>query len=91
MIHIVTESGFEADIDESIKNSMEMVDILAEIDDGSTMPAFGLSRLCTLVLGKEQKKKLYAHLREESGNVPVDKVEAALTEILDKLGGEVKN
>ncbi len=91
MHHIVLESGFEADIDESIKDNMELVDVLAEVEDGSTPAAFAMSRLCNIVLGKQQKKALYDHLREENGVVPTGKVEKALTEIFKKIGTDAKN
>lgn len=91
MYHIVLESGFEADIDESLKDNMELVDILAAMDDGSTPAAFAMSRLCNIVLGKQQKKALYDHLREENGVVPTGKVEKAIAEIFEKVGTDAKN
>ena len=91
MRHIKTKSGFEVDIDESVVDNMEFVDILTEIDDESTPAPFGLSRICSMVLGKKNKKALYEHLRDEHGNVPPDKVEAELMEIILGLGKEAKN
>ena len=91
MKHIKTASGFEADIDESAANNMEFVDVLAEMDAGTTPGAYGISRICNLILGKENKKALYDHLRDEKGHVPADKVEEELTEILKSLGDETKN
>lgn len=74
-----TGSGFEFEIAETTLNNMELVDALAEADEGNHL---AISRVCTLLLGKEQKKKLYDHVRLEDGSVPIDAVTNILVEII---------
>lgn len=90
MKHIKTQSGFEADIDETALNDMEFVDLIASIDEGSTNGTIGLSRICQRILGAD-KKALYDHLRDENGRVKPAEVEAELSEIMQLLGDETKN
>lgn len=75
-------SGFEFAIEESALDNMELVDALAEIDEGNTLQ---ISNACTMLLGKAQKKKLYDHLRTKEGNVPAGEFTRALLEIFEKL------
>lgn len=91
MKHIKTTSGFEIDLDEECVQDMEFVDLLAGMDDGSINAAFGMSRICTILLGKTGKKALYDHLRNEKGRVPAEKVDVEVTEILNLLGAEDTN
>ena len=83
----VTESGFEFEIDEEEINDIEFVELVAAAEkDLAQFPAV-LDRL----LGKEQKKRLYDHLRNENGHVPWTKVEAEVHEMEELAGKDVKN
>ena len=50
-----------------------------------------LSKVCTILLGEEQKYELYKSLEDERGKVPLEAVNNAIEEIMTKAGDEVKN
>lgn len=83
-----TESGFEFQIEDSNLDNMELLDALAEIDGGNVA---ALPRASALLLGNEQKKSLYNHLRSEKGNVPMEAFMDEITEIMKIIGEEGKN
>ena len=49
MIQGKTKSGFAYQLDDNTMNNMELVDAMAELDDGGH--PFALSRVCLLLLG----------------------------------------
>lgn len=77
MLTGTTSTGFNYEISEAQLDNMELLDALAEADAGKLL---AISRVCDLLLGKEQKKKLYDHCRTEEGTVPTG---ALSKEILD--------
>lgn len=82
-----TESGFEFEINEQDLDDMEFLELLAKSqNDALAFPAV-LERL----LGSEQKKALYDHLRNESGRVPVEATADIVAEIMTIAGEETKN
>ena len=48
-----TSTGFEFDIEDERLDDMELVDIMAEIDENPLL----MPKLCKMLLGEEQKKK----------------------------------
>ena len=78
MIKGKTSTGFAFTIPKERLDNMELLDALAEADNGNVL---AVSNAVTL-LGKDQKKALYDHLRTKAGNVPVAAVSAAVREIL---------
>ena len=86
-----TETGFEFEIDEDVKDDMELLDAITYIDKGDwTYVTEVLDRL----LGTEQKKKLYDHCRNEKGRAPASVVMQEVKNIFDAVGeseSEVKN
>lgn len=82
-----TESGFHFEIEDNALNNMELLDVLEETEDNP----IGVSKACTLLLGKDQKKALYDHVRREDGTVPIDKVCLELKSIFAALGKTGKN
>lgn len=88
MITGVTSSGFEFSIEESTLDNMELLDALEEMSEENTL---ALSKVLDLILGKEQKKKLYEHLRTEDGRVPVSKVNDEIMEIFAAYKDPGKN
>lgn len=80
-----TKSGFEFSIDESAQNDMELLDLLSEMDDGK---ATVMPKVATKLFGKEQKRRLYDHLRTKEGNVPIDVFMEEVSEIFAIIGGE---
>ena len=82
MIKGITKSGFEFEIAENVMDNMELVDILA--DDDTDM-VYRVSKIARLVLGKEQKQRLYDHHREDDGRVPVEAVYEDISEIFQSF------
>ena len=78
-----TSSGFEFDVEDDRLDDMELVDIMAEIDENPLL----MSKLCGMLLGDEQKRRLYDHLRVEDGRVPIEAVTNAIQEIFNSPGG----
>lgn len=81
-----TKDGFAYTIDPAVMNDMEFLEDLAEVDENPAK----LPKLITKVLGKEQKKELYDHYRDENGRVPVDAISNAFVEML-KSSSQGKN
>lgn len=82
-----TSSGFEYELNAGVANDIELLEDIAAWDKGDLMHVpSALSRL----LGAEQKKALYEHLRGDDGIVPTDKV---MKEVIEMLQGteETKN
>ena len=89
MITGTTESGFKFSIDADACDDMEIVDALYEMDQGNLSAS---SFVVRQLLGEEQKRKLYDHVRGENGRVSGQKVMAELTDIFKKVGGnDTKN
>lgn len=84
MIKGKTESGFEYKVNEDVLDDMEIIDLLSSIDEGEVQ---NLTKAADKILGVEQRKKLYDHIRTEDGRVPVAKFSEEFFDILgnDKL------
>lgn len=87
MKKIRLENGLNIEIQDNVTNNMELLDDLVDLDEGN---GYAISRIVGRILSKDEKKKLYDHLRVD-GAVPVDKVVDAMKEIFDKLGEKGKN
>lgn len=63
---------------------MELLDALSEMDEnnGDGDNALILSRVCLMLLGRDQRKRLYDSVRREDGTVPSVPVIEALREIM---------
>ena len=81
-------NGFKYEIDETKMDDMEFLDALAEARDEDPV---SVSIVIKKLLGKEQRKAFYDHIREEDGRVPVQKTMEALNEMFDQMGDEGKN
>lgn len=89
MKKIEFKNGFKIEIDEAVLDNMELVDALAEMHDDEN--PLEVSRVITLILGKEKKKALYDHVRTKDGRVPVAEVSSMIREIFEALGDTGKN
>lgn len=87
MLNGKAKSGFEFSVDSSVLDNMELLDAVAEID---TNP-LAVSKVISMVLGAQQRKALYDHLRTEDGRVPVKAVSDAITDIFNSCGQQGKN
>lgn len=72
-----TESGFKFILKEATLNNFELLEVFSEVDENPLL----LPKALNMLLGEEQKRKLYDHIRLEDGTVPTDKVGAELIEI----------
>lgn len=79
MISGVTKNGFAFEIKDERADNMELIDALADIDDGNLL---AVSKVLTLLLGPEQKKKMYDFVRTEDGIVSAQTVSEMIVEIL---------
>jgi len=77
-----TKSGFEFEIEESALDNMELIDALAEIDDGN---AAAITKVSKLLFGNEQRKRIYDHIRTQDGNVPISAFTQEVLEIFSNL------
>lgn len=84
---MTTRTGFEATVQASRLNDMELLEIIGAVDDGETQK---LPQLCKMLLGEEQKKALYDHCRTEAGNVPIDAVLLEMQDIFKALSEDAK-
>lgn len=85
-----TASGFEFEADNNQINNAEFLEDYVGMTSGDTGAIF---RVIERILGKEQKKALYDFVRDDAGNVPVDKLNKELAEIFGSLSTapETKN
>ncbi len=79
MLTGTTSTGFKYEIEDAQLDNMELLDALAEVDQGKIL---AMSRVCDLLLGKEQKQRLYDHCRTEKRNVPASAVQNEILEII---------
>lgn len=86
MLKGTTKSGFCFEVSDSRLNDMELLELLAALDNGQPQC---LPAVCEKILGPEQKKALYAHVRK-GGVVPIDQITQEIEEILQS-GGQGKN
>lgn len=81
-----TSTGFAYSINENALNNFELLDLFAKVDENPLL----LPKVIKLLLGEENKKRLYDHVRLKDGTVPVDAISKELMEILTG-NEEVKN
>ena len=79
MIEGKTKSGFAYSIPEKRLRNMDMMEALRAINKGDRLASVDV---LTLLLGEEQKKALYDHVRDADGIVPEEAVSAELDEML---------
>lgn len=93
MITGKTKSGFEFQVDENALDNMELVDAIADIGDDPD--PVEVSHVIKLLFSKEEKRRLYDHVRDKSTNrVPLKKLGDEIADIFESLGEgneEVKN
>ena len=88
MVRCETRTGFVCELPENVMDNMELLDVMA---DETMEMVFRASAAVKMILGTEQRKKLYDHLRTDDGRVPVAAVNEALEDILQSFGKHGKN
>ena len=86
MVSVKLQNGFEAKVEPEQLNDMYFIEALSQLESD----ILALPKVCTMLLGKEQKDALYKSL-EVDGRVPIESVNEAITEIMTKAGEETKN
>jgi hypothetical protein len=82
-----TSSGFKFKIDEVDLNDMEFIELMAEAEENPLK----YPKMVERMLGKEQKQKLYDHVRTKEGRVPPDTIDKEVEEIFILAGEDAKN
>ena len=82
-----TSSGFKFKIDEVALNDMEFIEIMAEAEENPLK----YPKMVERMLGKEQKQKLYDHVRTKEGRVPPDAIGKEVEEMFILAGEDAKN
>lgn len=77
----VTESGFEFKISADTLDDYELMEMIAELDDGKMQ---NLPKIITKVLGDNQKSDLMEHLRK-NGKVSMIKMSKSFFEIMGAI------
>ena len=85
-MRITLKSGYSMNLADKAIDNMELVDALAEMTDDTAV-----SKVVRLILGEEERKKLYDHLRTGDGRVPIQSVSETIKEIFAAYGDSGKN
>ncbi|MDX8416959.1 hypothetical protein [Absicoccus intestinalis] len=85
IITVKLKDGFELHINKKRTRNMLLMDALRE----SEKDPYAISDVCTLLLGKDQKQRLYDHLKDEDGIVDANDVGEALGKVFNS--DELKN
>lgn len=83
-----TTDGFKWEVDENVLDDMELIDAMAASQGEDPTQ---ISTVVMKIFGADQKKKLYDHVREKDGRVPISKVADIITEIINDIGDDGKN
>lgn len=87
-----TKTGFEYTFDETRLDDMRFVDVMAVVLDDKAKEfdqISATSKLVEMLLGKDQKEKLYDHIAKDyDGRVPLGAFKQALEEIMTGSGSE---
>ena len=84
MIKGKTSTGFDFEFDPDVIRDMEFIELAAKAsENGTKYPA-----LIEAALGKDQKKRLYDHVRNERGRVMLDDVRREFDEIFEIAGSK---
>ena len=83
-----TTTGFNFNVDDEIRDDMELLEGLIAIDNGDLQ---ALPKVLMSILGQKQKDALYDHCRSEKGRVSSTKVMSELKEIFESADKELKN
>ena len=82
-----TESGFKFELDEENLNDMEFIEMMANAEQNP----LAYPRMLERMLGEEQKKRLYDHVRTKEGRVPPDLIDKEVEQIFELAGKDAKN
>lgn len=81
-----TKTGFEFNLPDDILDNMELVDLLVDTRDDPIM----ISKVLDTLFDNETKKRLYDHVRNKNGHVPVGAVTDEIKDIFNAFGEDGK-
>ena len=82
-------NGFKFAIDENVLDDVELMEDMAAAQGEDPLRIVAVLKK---VLGEEQKKRLYDHVRDkETGRVPTSVISESLTEMFEAIGDNGKN
>ncbi len=81
---ITTKSGFKTSLDPKVLDNMELVDALSQANDDG----ISIVKVANMLLGEDEKRRLYDHLRTDDGRVPMGPFMAEIEEILNSIGAK---
>jgi len=90
MLHITTSTGFETDVYKDCLDDFEAVRLLGRVQKNDLE---ALEGIFTLILGEEERDRLYDHLRsmDKRGRVRTSLLNNELKAFFDALGEDAKN
>lgn len=81
---IVTKSGFKCTADSDSLDDIRLLELLGELDNAP----WNYGKAVAMILGDSGKEKLYKHVAEKDGRIPLSKLDIELTEIMEGLAGD---
>lgn len=81
------KNGFKFEIDDDIQDDMELIDAIAAADENPAK----ISTVVYMMLGEDQRKKLYDHVRGENGKVSAKAIGECIMEMIEASGETGKN
>lgn len=82
--HVKTSTGFEADIDDSCIDDMELFEAVTDLQAGNSLAIpIVIRKICGT-----SKKALYDHCRLESGRVPIQAISDEVSDIFNALNAK---
>ena len=86
MVKGTTTTGFKFSIDPDAVKDMEFIELAAEAEENGLL----LPKMIEHVLGKDQKKKLYDHVRNNKGRVMVEDVSEEIKQIFSSINSDTE-
>lgn len=81
-----TKTGFKFEVDTELLDDAEFLEMWKDAQEDG-LKAFDVIEV---LLGKEQKKRLYDHVRNDKGRVPVDLVTDELGDIIEAMARDTE-
>ena len=85
MREVTTKSGFACRVDEEALDDIELMEELVELDRDNARGVLKVPTMLDRLIGEEQRKALYEHLRAENGRVKTSAVVTELFSIIQEL------
>ena len=90
-VHFETPSGFKMDLNPSMWDDMELLDLFVEMTTGNDARAgMAVPQILAKIFSPEEKRTYYDHIRTSDGRVPLSIVSSDIVAIISGLGGEEK-